>query len=195
MLVSVRGAVLACIWRGSEQTDMHDQKHTEQLEATRRTGATTVEHADGAGICLPPHRLCEWAQIASPIRQERGMRDGQTTSWRRLSDRARGDADYVGNGSARSLHEKETIQVEVRQREGGQTPAASASVPILIVDNDINSADSLELMLHAADYPENSRRLLRPCGAGHRGHFSALRRPAGGGPAGHQWLRAGANVA
>jgi CheY-like chemotaxis protein len=52
------------------------------------------------------------------------------------------------------LDEKETIQLEVLEGEGGQTPAVSAPVPILIVDNDINSADSLELMLHAADYPE-----------------------------------------
>ena len=56
--------------------------------------------------------------------------------------------------TARTLDEKETIQLEVLEGEGGQTPAVSAPVPILIVDNDINSADSLELMLHAADYLE-----------------------------------------
>jgi CheY-like chemotaxis protein len=36
----------------------------------------------------------------------------------------------------------------------GQTPAVSAPVPILIIDHDVNSASSLELMLHAAGYPE-----------------------------------------
>jgi CheY-like chemotaxis protein len=40
------------------------------------------------------------------------------------------------------------------QDEDGQTPAVSARVPILIIDNDVNSASSLELMLHAAGYPE-----------------------------------------
>jgi CheY-like chemotaxis protein len=35
------------------------------------------------------------------------------------------------------------------QDEGGQMPAVSAPVPILIIDNDVSSASSLELMLHA----------------------------------------------
>lgn len=44
--------------------------------------------------------------------------------------------------------------LESREDEGGQMPAVSAPVPILIVDNDVSSASSLELMLHAAGYLE-----------------------------------------
>jgi len=40
------------------------------------------------------------------------------------------------------------------QDEGSQMPATSAPVPILIIDNDVSSASSLELMLHAAGQHE-----------------------------------------
>ena len=40
------------------------------------------------------------------------------------------------------------------QDEGGQMPAVSAPVPILVIDHDVNSARSLELMLHAAGHSE-----------------------------------------
>jgi PleD family two-component response regulator len=40
------------------------------------------------------------------------------------------------------------------QDEDGRMPAVSAPVPILIIDNDVNSASSLELMLHAAGQHE-----------------------------------------
>lgn len=40
------------------------------------------------------------------------------------------------------------------QDEGGQMPAISAAVRILVIDNDVNSASSLELMLHTAGHPE-----------------------------------------
>ena len=40
------------------------------------------------------------------------------------------------------------------QDDGGQMPAVCAPVPILIVDHDVNSACSLELMLHAAGQSE-----------------------------------------
>jgi CheY-like chemotaxis protein len=54
-----------------------------------------------------------------------------------------------------SLRDKlETRQLESWEDEGGQMPAVSAPVPILIVDNDVDSASSLELMLHAAGHPE-----------------------------------------
>lgn len=36
----------------------------------------------------------------------------------------------------------------------GDLPAVSTPVPILIIDNDVNSASSLELMLHAAGHSE-----------------------------------------
>ena len=82
------------------------------------------------------------------------MRDGQTTSWRRLSDGARDGQDYGGDGATWSLTDRETRQLESWEDEGGQMPAVSAPVPILIVDNDVHSASSLELMLHAGGYPE-----------------------------------------
>jgi len=40
------------------------------------------------------------------------------------------------------------------QDEGGEMPAVSTPEPILIIDHDVNSACSLELMLHAAGYSE-----------------------------------------
>jgi CheY-like chemotaxis protein len=88
------------------------------------------------------------------MQQERQMHDGQTTSWRRLSDRARNDADGTDNNLPGSLNERETRQLESWEDEGGQMAAVSAHVPILIVDNDVKSASALELMLHAAGYPE-----------------------------------------
>jgi CheY-like chemotaxis protein len=88
------------------------------------------------------------------MQQQRQMREGQTTSWRRLSDGARDGEDYAGVGATGSLNERDTRQLESWEDEGGQTSAVSAPVPILIVDNDVNSASSLELMLHAAGYPE-----------------------------------------
>ena len=50
--------------------------------------------------------------------------------------------------------ELETRPLEFWEDEGGQMPVVFAPVPILIVDNDVNSASSLELMLHAAGHPE-----------------------------------------
>lgn len=72
----------------------------------------------------------------------------------RISDRARDGEDYAGDGASGSLDEGETRQLESREVEGGQMPVVFAAVPILIIDNDVNSASSLELMLHAAGYPE-----------------------------------------
>lgn len=72
--------------------------------------------------------------------QEHRMR-GQTTGLRRISDRAR-------KGATGSLDERETRQLESWEDEGGQMPEVSAPVPILIIDNDVNSASSLENPLH-----------------------------------------------
>jgi hypothetical protein len=46
------------------------------------------------------------------------MRDAQTTSWRRFSDRACNDADHVRNGCTGSSNEKETRQLEAWEDEG-----------------------------------------------------------------------------
>lgn len=57
-------------------------------------------------------------------------------------------------GLALQEHRMRGQTTESREDEGGQMPAVSAPVPILIIDNDVNSASSLELMLHAAGYLE-----------------------------------------
>lgn len=57
------------------------------------------------------------------------MRDTVNTSWRRLSD-------------------------QTQKNEGGQPALSDAAVRILIVDDDIKSSNSLELMLHASGHSE-----------------------------------------
>jgi CheY-like chemotaxis protein len=80
------------------------------------------------------------------------MRDGQTTIWRRIADRARDDEDY--GGATGALNETARHRLKWREDEGGHVSTVSASVPILIVDSDVNSASSLESMLHAAGHFE-----------------------------------------
>jgi CheY-like chemotaxis protein len=77
------------------------------------------------------------------------MRDGQITSYRRLSDGAHKDA---ATGRPRPVNENNIRRPGVRGR--ARSAAVCAPVPILIVDNDIGSANSLELMLHAAGHLE-----------------------------------------
>ena len=60
-----------------------------------------------------------------------------TTSWRRLSDKPRN-----------------TQHPDAWDDEGGQPTLSNEPVRILIVDSDISSSDSLELMLHASGYSE-----------------------------------------
>jgi CheY-like chemotaxis protein len=63
------------------------------------------------------------------------MQDRVTTSWRRLSDTLRNGADSVSIPSAR-------------------VSSASEPVRILIVDYDMSSSESVELMLHASGYSQ-----------------------------------------
>ena len=81
------------------------------------------------------------------------MRDPMTTSWRRLSDPAQ---KYAASRSGRALplHSKEAQSLETWENEGGQSALSSTPVRILIVDDDIKSSDSLELMLNASGYSE-----------------------------------------
>jgi PleD family two-component response regulator len=65
------------------------------------------------------------------------MEDTVTTSWRRLSDKQRN-----------------TQQLDTWDDEGGQPTLSNEPVRILIVDSDISSSNSLELMLHASGYSE-----------------------------------------
>lgn len=81
------------------------------------------------------------------------MRDTMTTSWKRLSDQSQKQVD------SRSARLEEALPVQVKEvqageNEGGQSALSAAPVRILIVDDDIKSSDSLELMLHASGYSE-----------------------------------------
>jgi PleD family two-component response regulator len=84
------------------------------------------------------------------------MHDSVTTSWRRRSDKLRSDADSGSASStqARPVHVKEARQLEAWEDEGGQPARATAPVRILIVDNDMSSSNSLELMLQASGYSQ-----------------------------------------
>ena len=84
------------------------------------------------------------------------MQDRVTTSWRRLSDELRNHVDTGRTCSAqtRPPDVKETQQLEAWEDEGGNTALSTQRVRILIVDNDMSSADSLELLLHASGYSE-----------------------------------------
>src|SRR6185312_3992314 len=79
------------------------------------------------------------------------MQDRVNTSWRRLSDER---ANHVDSGSTRGTqtsppHVTEAQRLEAWEDEGGKTGLSCQPVRVLIVDNDMSSADSLELMLHA----------------------------------------------
>ena len=84
------------------------------------------------------------------------MRDTMTTSWRRLSDEARNYADSRSSRSERAppVQLKEAQSLETWENEGGQSALSTAPVRILIVDDDIKSSDSLELMLNASGYSQ-----------------------------------------
>jgi PleD family two-component response regulator len=83
------------------------------------------------------------------------MQDTVTTTWRRRSDPpANSDDKRVDEKSAPSMRAS-AAKLEAWQREGGTTGSVSLEVPrLLIVDNDMHSADSLELMLNAAGYTD-----------------------------------------
>jgi len=84
------------------------------------------------------------------------MRDGVTTSWKRLSDELRNHADSDNHQGARTLplHVQEAQQLEAWEDDGGMTALSTAQVRILIVDNDIKLVDSLKLMLRTLGYSQ-----------------------------------------
>ena len=84
------------------------------------------------------------------------MQDELETSWKRISDRAWRHAESDGVGSTQPLPVSvmEAQQLETWEDEGGRSAVSPESVRILIVDHDIRSVDSLELMLHAAGYSQ-----------------------------------------
>ena len=69
------------------------------------------------------------------------MHHDVTTNWKRISDssprRAGSDA-----------------QLEAWESEGGRSAVAPSAMRFLIVDNDMRSADALEVMLHASGYAQ-----------------------------------------
>jgi len=80
------------------------------------------------------------------------MRDTETTSWRRFSDLAHKHADSCSPRGLQSLpvQLRKAQAQETSENKGGQ----GAPVRILIVDDDIKSSGSLELMLNASGYSE-----------------------------------------
>ena len=82
--------------------------------------------------------------------------DKVTTSWRRLSDEPRKHADARGtcSGDAPPAKVNESQQVATWENEGGQSALSTEPLRILIVDDDIESSSSLELMLDASGHSE-----------------------------------------
>lgn len=62
-------------------------------------------------------------------------------------------SDAVDEARKRRLHEKK-VRIQAWEAEGGTLTPTTEAPRILIVDNDMSTADSLELMLHALDYPQ-----------------------------------------
>src|ERR1051326_4610795 len=84
------------------------------------------------------------------------MRETVNTSWRRHSDQTQKhvDSHSLRGGKALPMQVKEARQLETWEDEGGPPALSAAPVRILIVDDDIKSSDTLEIMLHAAGYSE-----------------------------------------
>lgn len=84
------------------------------------------------------------------------MQDTVTTSWRRRSDESGRHVDSrdLRSAQVQPVHVTETQQLEIWEDEGGQPEPSTEPEKILIVDNDISSSASLELMLHALGYSD-----------------------------------------
>jgi CheY-like chemotaxis protein len=83
------------------------------------------------------------------------MQDRVTSSWRRRSDLPSNPDEKRGDENSASSMRSNAEKLEAWEGEGGTTGSVSSQVlRILIVDNDMRAADSLELMLNAAGYAE-----------------------------------------
>lgn len=82
--------------------------------------------------------------------------DTVTTSWRRLSDEPQKHAGVyrIRSRQAPPVQVNEAQQVAAWENEGGHPALPTELVRILIVDDDIESSSSLELMLRASGYSE-----------------------------------------
>jgi CheY-like chemotaxis protein len=83
------------------------------------------------------------------------MRDTVATSWRRLSDKmAQSDLSSSDGVRPQSSQQRCAAQLAAWESEGGSTTPSTEPRRVLIVDNDITSAHSLERMLHASGFLE-----------------------------------------
>jgi CheY-like chemotaxis protein len=83
------------------------------------------------------------------------MQDRETTSWRRKSDPSTVPEGKRADEPCETPMRTNAEKLETWEDEGGRTGSVSSEIlRILVVDNDMRSADALELMLHAAGYPE-----------------------------------------
>jgi PleD family two-component response regulator len=82
------------------------------------------------------------------------MEDTVATSWRRLSDKPKTHIDPGSSAQALAQHEMTAQPPDTWEDGGGQSMLSNEPVRILIVDDDISSSNSLELMLHASGYSE-----------------------------------------
>jgi CheY-like chemotaxis protein len=82
--------------------------------------------------------------------------DTVTTSWRRHLDEPQKHPGALSSrsGEASPLQVNAAQQVATWENEGGQSALPTEPVRILIVDDDIQSSSSLELMLRASGYSE-----------------------------------------
>ena len=84
------------------------------------------------------------------------MQERVQTSWRRRSDSSAIAVARRADDKSDSLRDN-AEKIEAWEDEGGKTGRVSSDVlRILIVDNDMRSADALELMLRSAGYPETA---------------------------------------
>jgi CheY-like chemotaxis protein len=82
--------------------------------------------------------------------------DTVTTSWKRFSDepQKRAGARGAGGGQAPPVNLNEAQQVASWENEGGHSALPADPLRILIVDDDIESSSSLELMLRALGHSQ-----------------------------------------
>jgi PleD family two-component response regulator len=83
------------------------------------------------------------------------VKDTVSTSWRRRSDPSASSDDKRADEKSASSLRANADKLEEWESEGGTTGSVSHEVlRLLIVDNDMHSADSIELMLNATGYTE-----------------------------------------
>jgi len=83
------------------------------------------------------------------------MKDYVTTGRRRRSGASAGVDGNRADEPRESPMRIDADKLETWEDEGGRTGRVSSEIlRVLVVDNDMRSADALELMLHGAGYPE-----------------------------------------